>query len=247
MKSTLFLLFFISLNLVCYSQSEIDELGIYITENQNITELKKIKNIRLNSFNIIASNVEIERDIDFGYKHLRIAIIPSPGEDYLINIIYKNDSIIIVNVAERKIYDRSILKSKYIIYDTNFFSEYIIKHNNFYDSKQTIKDFEEFILSENIVGFGCGIVGTDISYASKKTEKYIKKKDVVGLNNLLTSICPELQVLGAIGLIKVNKISSKQIKIIKYLTNRNSVIFSCAGCVYNFGETFSDRLSIETN
>ena len=76
-------------------------------------------------------------------------------------------------------------------------------------------------MSEYTVGFGCGELGNYINPISKKTLRLIKKKDIIELNEMLTSINPELQTLGAIGLIRINKLTIKQLEIIEELKNKN--------------------------
>ena len=106
----------------------------------------------------------------------------------------------------------------------------------------TESDFEEQILAEYTVGFGCGIVGMDVSNESKKALRFAKNNNRKALKKYLTSFSPELQTLGTIGLFKISKLSNEQKRIIGHLKNRNSVIFSCSGCLYGIGETYNERI-----
>jgi len=72
--------------------------------------------------------------------------------------------------------------------------------------------------------------------------KLVKRKNRKELNKYLTSFSPELQTLGTIGLLKIGKITAEEKHFIDHLKNRNSVIFSCSGCLYGIGETFNERI-----
>lgn len=246
MKIKFLLIIFLFATYFCQAQTELIELSDFVKDLNDVEKLKKIRGKNLKSFYILYSQVEIERDLDFGYRHLRILVVPSPGEDFIINIIHENGVILIGNVSIQTVSDDRQIKSDYYFKEnSNFVKQYLEKHNIKYGSNQKEQDFYDFLMSEYTVGFGCGELGNYINPISKETLRLIKKKNIAKLNEMLTSINPELQTLGAIGLIRINKLTIKQQEIIEELKKKNSVIFSCGGCVFNFGETFSERLELE--
>ena len=246
MKIKFLLIIFFFASYFCQAQTELIELSDFVKDLNDVEKLKNIRGKNLKSFYILYSQVEIERDLDFDYKHLRILVVPSPGEDFIINIIHKNGVILIGNVSIQTVSrERKIKSDFYFIENSSFVKQYVDKHNLKYDSNQKEQDFYDFLMSEYTVGFGCGDLGNYINPISKETLRLIKKKNIAKLNEMLISINPELQTLGAIGLIRINKLTVKQQEIIAELKKKNSVIFSCGGCVFNFGETFSERLELE--
>ena len=246
MKIKFLLIIFLFASYFCQAQTELIELSDFVKDLNDVEKLKNIRGKNLKSFYILYSQVEIERDLDFDYKHLRILVVPSPGEDFIINIIHKNGVILIGNVSIQTISINREIKSDYYFKENSIFiKQYVEKHNQKYGSHQIEHDFYDFLMSGYIVGFGCGESGNYINPISKETLRLIKKKNIAKLNEMLTSINPELQTLGAIGLIRINKLTVKQQEIIAELKKKNSVIFSCGGCVFNFGETFSERLELE--
>ncbi|UMB61197.1 hypothetical protein MHL31_03095 [Lutibacter sp. A80] len=224
-------------------QNNLVELKSYLSTIENVELISSIKTADFKTLSVLTTFDEIERKIDFGYEHHRILVMPNPGLDIKVNFISKNGKIIIGWVSE---YDLS--KDKHIDISTfknnlEFLNNYIKNHNDFYKTQLNESDFKEQILTEYVVGFGCGEVGLDIPSESKKTLRLSKNKNKKALNRYLTSFSPELQTLGTIGLLKIGNLSDDQKQIIEHLKNINSVIFSCSGCLYGLGETFNERIA----
>ena len=100
------------------------------------------------------------------------------------------------------------------------------------------------MLAEYVVGFGCGYSGSYISDESSKMLKYVKRKDINSLNQWLTAFSPELQTLGAIGLLQLGEINETQRQIIERLKTRNSTISNCMGCIYSYDTEFKKLIKI---
>lgn len=245
MKKVVSILFVFFLTYISQGQNQLNELSNFIRETNSIENLKTIRNKNLKSFYINHVTVDIERKIDFELNHLRITVHPIPGEFYVINIIHRNDSIIIGNVSEQTFENNRKIKSNLFFKENDkIVRDYINKHNIFYGSNQTDKDFYDTLMFEHRIGFSCGETGKEITPISKKTLRYIKNKNFKKLNDLLFSMNPEFQSLGAFGLLKLNKLNNDQLKIIEHLKERNSTLFSCSGCLNNFGEKFSDFIRL---
>ena len=135
------------------------------------------------------------------------------------------------------------LKVLTVIKNSEFLDNYVTKHNEFYNTNLTDVDLQNQIIADYVVGFGCGEAGIDVPKESRRMLKLTKRKNKRELNKYLTSFSPELQTLGAIGLLEINQLTDQQTKIINHLKSINPVIFSCSGCLYGLGETFNERLA----
>ncbi|MCF4100044.1 hypothetical protein L1I30_00050 [Gillisia sp. M10.2A] len=224
-----------------YSQNTLDQTTQRLKELNSVQEILNLKKTKFKDFGIITTFTELDRKIDFGYKHYRILVMPNSGSELKINFVSKDDEIIIGWVSEYSS-NKGVLENQIFKADKSFNKYYIKKHNDFYNSNLTIEDFEEQIIQEAVVGFGCGEVGLDIPKESKAMFRWEKNGRINKLNDYLKSFSPELQTLGAIGLLKINDLSKEQTKIINHLKMRNSVIMSCSGCLYGLNDTFNDLI-----
>ena len=168
MKIKFLLIIFLFASYFCQAQTELIELSDFVKDLNDVEKLKNIRGKNLKSFYILYSQVEIERDLDFGYKHLRILVVSSPGEDFIINIIHENGVILVGNVSIQTIsINREIKSDYYFIKNSIFVKQYIEKHNLKYGSNQKEQNFYDFLMSEYTVGFGCGDLGNYINPISK--------------------------------------------------------------------------------
>lgn len=223
-------------------QNNLKDLKNYIEKTENVSKLSKLKTVKFDSLSILTTFNELERQIDFGFEHHRILVMPYSGWELKLNLISKNGKIQIAWISEFDSSKEKHMKTLTTTKNSDFLKEYIQNHNHFYKTELTESDFEKQILNEYVVGFGCSIDGLYIPKESKKMLKFVKKKNRKELNKYLTSFSPELQTLGTIGLLKIGKLTKEQKSIINHLKIKNSVIFSCSGCLYGIGETFSQRI-----
>ena len=237
------LLFFIQ---SVQGQDNIAELKSHLETIERTDSLKdNIKKAKFKELYVLTVFVDLERKIDFGYKHHRYHVMPALGEDLKLNFISKDGLIVHGWISE---YDSN--KKRHLELETfrdspNFTEQYVSRHNEFYRSNLNFADFEEQLQKEYVVGFGCGSTGQEISKESKAILKYVKGENSTKLNAFLASFSPELQTLGAIGLLRIGNPNEEQTRIIQHLMQRNSVIFSCMGCLYGVGETFNERIKQE--
>jgi len=224
-------------------QNNIEELKSYLSNIDNVESISTIKTTKFKTLSILTTFDELTRKIDFGYEHHRILVMPNPGLDIKINLISKNGEIVFGWISEYKLSKEKHINISTFKNNPEFLKSYVQKHNDFYKTKLNESDLKEQILSEYVVGFGCGEVGLDIPIESKKALRLTKNKNTKALNKYLTSFSPELQTLGAIGLLKNGKLNEEQKKIIEHLKNVNSVIYSCSGCLYGLGETFKESIA----
>ena len=219
--------------------SELKSLLMKIETTDSIKE--KIKKAHFKNLDVIEVFNELERDMDFGFIHHRIEVMHWRG-DLQLNLLSKNGLIKYGWISEDKSAYKKKLGPQLFKDDTDVLNEYISKHNEYYESNLDSADFEEQLLTEYVVGFGCGFSGGEISRESKAILRYVDNRNIKKLNNYLTSFSPELQTLGTIGFLKIGELNKHQKKIINHLKNRDSKINSCAGCIYGFGETFNERI-----
>ena len=237
---TILLLIFIQST---YGQNNVVELKSFMGGKERTKSIKeKIKKANFNTLDVIDVYVELDREIDFDYRHHRIRIMPAKGWDLKLNFLSNKGVIKHGWISEYKSDNEKHMNLELFKAVPEILNEYISKHHKFYQVNLNEADFEEQVLAEYVVGFGCGFSGEQISKESKATLRYSDNKNIKKLNDYLTSFSPELQTLGAIGLFKIGKLNDSQNKIISHLKSRNSEINSCAGCIYGFGETFNDRI-----
>lgn len=224
-------------------QDNIAELKSFVENIEQVDSIPVgIKKAKFKTLDILQVYIELDRKIDFGYRHHRILIAHTSGWDLKLNLFSKNGILLFGWISEYNFSDNIHSDIRSLKNSTEFLDNYISQHNKYYHTKLDEKEFKEQFLTEYVVGFGCGASGKEISKESKKTLRYAKNGNKRKLNNYLTSFSPELQTLGTIGLLKIGKINSEQQQLIGHLKERNSVIFSCAGCLYGIGETFSNRI-----
>lgn len=224
-------------------QNNIAELKSFVENIEQVDSIPvKIKKANFKNLEILQVFIELERKIDFGYNHHRISIANISGWDLKLNLFSKNGIFIFGWISEYNFSDNIHSDIRTLKNSTEFLESYISLHNEYYKTELSKENFKEQFLTEYVVGFGCGLSGEQISKESKKTLRYAKNGKKRKLTNYLTSFSPELQTLGTIGLLKIGKISYEQHKLIGHLKERNSKIFSCAGCLYGIGETYNNRI-----
>lgn len=224
-------------------QSNLADLKNYIDNTENVSELEGLRTVKFDSLSILTTYTELNRQIDFGFKHIRILIFPYSGWDLKLNLISRKGEIQIAWVSEFDTSRDKHLKTRTITKKPDFLRQYVNKHNEFYKTQLTESDFESQVIGEYVVGFGCSIDGLDIPKESKRMLTLVERKRRNKLNMYLTSFSPELQTLGTIGLLEIGNITAKEKFVIDHLKNRNSVIFSCSGCLYGIGETYTERIA----
>ncbi|MCH4824617.1 hypothetical protein ML462_15695 [Gramella lutea] len=237
----LFLIFLIAINGNLISQNTLSQTREYLSSLKEVQEISKLKSKKFKDFEIITTFTELDRKIDFGYKHHRILVMPYSGSDLKINFISYNNKIVVGWISENSV-SKGILNTEYFKSNDSFIEDYITKHNKFYNTNFRKEDFDKEILNEYTVGFGCGMAGTEIPDISEKTLKLIERGSIKKLNSFLRSISPEVQTLGAIGILRIGKINKEQRKIIDHLKMRNSKVYSCSGCIYDGERNFIDLL-----
>ncbi len=230
-----------------YSQTGFDGLNNNIQNKKTIIELSKLKSEKFESLSILTIQNEVERKIDFGFIHHRILVITHNDGDFRVDIISENNIIKFGLISVLSWKDEQPEKYKIINHSDSFIKNYLKKHNIFYKSDLKEEDFIEQLNNEYIIGFGCGIVGMDIPKKSELFKKYIKQKNRKRLNNWLRSFSPELQTLGAMGIVELKSISEDELRVMEHLNKRNTSINTCMGCLYGFQETFNNRVQIKSN
>lgn len=238
MKKLLLLLILLISQLI-NGQSYFNEIKNFVSQLEIADSLKhKLKNNDFKELEILDVFYELKRKIDFEYSQHRILILHFSGGDLQLDLLSKDDKIIIGWISTLDSNDE-YLKIEYFKSDEAIL-EYLNKHNKFYDTDYDITDFREQLLAKYTVGYGCGIAGDHIPKEVKKAERWYKLRRKKKLRKYLTSINPEKQTLGAIGILKFNRQNEFEKKIINHLKNRNSMINSCSGCIYGIEKSFQE-------
>ncbi|PWL39873.1 hypothetical protein DKG77_03315 [Flagellimonas aquimarina] len=235
MKKAFFLLSLITVQ-YAVGQDDFNQVKEYVGKLVRVKEVSTLKNMKFGSFETLVVTDLVERKLDFGYLHQRYLMLPVIVEELRVNMISRNDTIVHGWISEYNPRQKKHFGIQAFKNSSLFLNEYVLKHNELYKSNLTVEDFEEQMVTEYLVGFGCGFTGIDISQKTRESMRFVRKKKKRQLSRFLTSFSPELQTLGALGLFKLGKVGTEQMRIISHLKKRNSTINSCSGCIYGFGE-----------
>ncbi|MGJ8684847.1 MAG: hypothetical protein ACSHWW_09490 [Nonlabens sp.] len=240
MRITLTFLFIIIIN-AANAQLKFEELKQKISTYETVQEFDSLITSKyMKDMNALLVYYEFKRPVDSGYQQNRITI-----DDYIkINFISKNGKLMFGWISKFDSNNKKIKHTEEIKPAENKIKAYIKIHNSLYNSELTEKDLKTQILAEYVVGFGCGYSGNYISEESSKMMKYVKRKDISNLHDWLTAFSPELQTLGAIGLMQLGEINETQSQIIKGLKTRNTTISNCMGCTYSNDTEFKKLIKI---
>ena len=226
------------------AQNPFDEVKTHLEECAQVEDIFQIQKINFDTFKIMGPALEFKRELDFGYIQHKFLIYPNPGWILKINSISKDDKIVMILITEFNDSKDKNIQTDLINKDLSFINKYLNQHNQFYDTNLTELNFRKQFTTDYVVGFNCGYSGSDSSKESRNIMKWSNRDKLEKLDLYLTSISPELQVLGAIGLLKNGTINLKQERIIEHLKKRNTLIYGCNGCnygaSYNFNEWISD-------
>jgi len=81
-------------------QSNLAVLKDFLDKTENVSELSNLKTVKFDSLSILTTYTELDRQIDFGFKHIRILIMPYSGWDLKLNLISKKGEIQIAWISE---------------------------------------------------------------------------------------------------------------------------------------------------
>ena len=153
-------------------QNNVYELKSLLEKIERTDSIKqKIKTAHFKNLDVIEVFNELEREIDFGFIHHRMEIMHWKGELKL-NFLSENGLIKYGWISDGKSTSKKKLAPEIFKGVPDFLSEYVSKHNNYYGSNLDAADFVEQMLTEYIVGFGCGFNGREISKESEATPRY---------------------------------------------------------------------------
>ena len=251
MKNLLIILI-LSLIQIVNGQDNVDKLKTFLETVSKTDSLKeKIKTAKIENLDILEVYVELERDIDFGYRQHRMSILHLSGRDLKLNFISKDSLIEFGWISEYRLNDDKHLHLKQFKSSPILMKEYLTNHNKFYETNLKRDEFINQVITEDVVGFGCVFFNlNDVEKDFKKgfnSKKLNRLKNRKYYMNWLKSFSPEIQTFGAIGLLSIlNKykisITNEEKRILNHLKQRNSIIFSCSGCLVGIDETFKERI-----
>lgn|GEM_PF-2759396 len=210
-------------------------------------KIQNIKNEKLDQiFEIYQYNQIISRELDFGLKESIFNITYSYKLDNElryqtaeIHLFYFNDKMI----------DRLIIYEGKNIEISNRtdaeIEDYIQKHDSFYSTKTSLKDFINDVVTKEIFGDYCGFAMTKVKDigaveldSPENAEKYVK---------WMKSYNPEKQMWGYLEISKLLKkqaieLNSDETKIFIHIKERNAVIETCSGCEFGiFKRVFKEN------
>lgn len=241
----IFILLFISTftNLFCQNsdfQRAKEEFEKYII-NADSTKIQNIKNQKF-KYIIEFSRFDklITRDIDFGLSEKTYSVT----FNYIFETRY-------VRVRDVKIhlyysgkpigkiidYAQYINESKQVTNDfTPNFQKFIEKHNSFYNTKSSTKDFVNDSLLKTVYGNYCGYSGEkyqkryDVELENlKNAEKYVNWMKSFNLEKQMWGY-NQIQYLLKNNLIELEP--EEEEKIFNHIRERNAIIEMCSGCTF---------------
>lgn len=168
---------------------------------------------------------------------------PSTGSIYTfrVNIITTNKYILFYELSEEK--NRQVGKNWESYYQTIAKS----KDDDAFDSlKSSFKstynldlDEKELFVTDFVYGDACGLVGTPPT-GREQINKWILAKDKTELLKWLKSTNTEKQIYAVDGLLQLKlkglKLTSEEIKVIKFVINKRGTMNICSGCTHYTGE-----------
>ena len=135
-----------------HGQNNVAELKSFLKNIERTDSIAlKIKKANFQTLEILQVYVELDRKIDFGYKHNRILIAHFSGFDLKLNFFSKDGILIFGWLSE---YDLNKEKHSDIVVfkDTpEFLESYIKHHNEYYKTELNKEDFKEQFLTEYVV------------------------------------------------------------------------------------------------
>lgn len=182
-----------------------------------------------------SKNNRMARKLDFDTFQLIEDIWTKNGLRININYIINNNEIkygLIESIDSNYV---EIFGEEEFFRDENFLFSYISNHNEMYGTNKEIHDFlSEIIYKRDKVRIACGYDAKGYGRREIELFRAIKSEDVDYIVKLLTSMNPEEQTLGIVGIEKLMKngykSSKRENEIIKHLKNRNTSIFACITC-----------------
>lgn len=239
----LFLIFIIIAVQPIKGQNYFNDLKHFVEKIEKTDSInEKIKNNDYNDLDILEVYTVLNRKIDFDYNQHRLEILHTSGWHLQLDFISKNGEIELGWISQYDITNDKYLRTEPFRLNEETVLNYIDRHNEFYGTNYTTNDFKKQLLGRYVVGFGCGFSGDEISEEAKRSLRWSKNRRIKKLEGYLKSINPELQTLGAIGILKIGKVNEQNQKIIDHLKERNSIVYSCSGCLYGVETTFKESI-----
>lgn len=157
-----------------------------------------------------------------------------------INLIYlvKNDTVqfgVIESIDSNYI---TVVEKTEFKRNSSFIQAYLDNHNRIYSASKTTDDFiHEIINTIEEIRIACGYLGTGYGHREKKLFQEIKKKNKTYIIHLLSSMNPEEQVMGIIGMRKLMetdiRFKKEKVQIIDHILKKNTAVYACITCIYD--------------
>ncbi len=242
MKLLLFLSFSL-LSLHSFSQNpEIEadyELQGYL-KNYKEFDFEKLLATKFNHISEIDTKRSIKkysREIDFNFTEdlYEISIEYISGNtirsmDYNLRVFKENDKVFGVIVSEE------LWQRKYFYFDYDKLHDYVEKHNTFYGSEKSMRDFINETKDGEVYTYYCGFSAPIKKIPSYDGHLFNNKKNVDVFKNWLYSFNIEKQNYGIDALEYLTKkgkieLTENDIKAIDHIKKRNSILETCSGCL----------------
>lgn len=125
--------------------------------------------------------------------------------------------------------------------DDDFINKYVNNHNRLYLTRKTNEDFIlETIKTRDAIRVACGNAATGYGEKEKTLFKEIRKKNSSYVMDLLTSMNPEEQAMGIVGVRKLTEagieFDEETIRIVNHILRKNTSVYACMTCMYGLFE-----------
>lgn len=188
-----------------------------------------------------AKNNHRARQLDFNSFHLIEDIWTKNKLRINLSYLLHDDSISLIRLASIDSNYVEIHGAELIEVDRELAIKYVSKHNQHYGTKKRIADIETELLSAfHRVALACGYGATFYDSLAIEMLQAANNNDIKYITSLLTSLSPENQTLGILGIMRMEQLGFKSDietqKVIKHLKAKNTSICACITCAGGYFE-----------
>lgn len=252
MKKMIFLLCISFLVFTKANCSEFDQIKNHFAKVVTINEFRALTKTKIPETSVRQFYELLSRNLDFNYVQNIFDVEINQGIDYCqtyrVFIVSVNDTICLANIQQIDNYDR-ILESSNFIEKDPLIHNYLKMHKSIYNIDITNSEFVYEFTRLTIFGFNCYSNNMYFPVEIGSLINFIDFKKYESLSKWIRSVTPELQAYGLVGLLHLKnsgmEIKPEEVVIIDYIKNRNSDVFSCAGCTYGMTVKMKDIISRE--
>jgi hypothetical protein len=158
-----------------------------------------------------------------------------------INLMYlvKNDSVQYGIISSIDSSGVKIVNEEEFKRNTHFIEAYIQNHERIYGIRKTMEEFiKEVVDTKYQIRIACGLSCSFYGEKEKMLFKEVQNQNTAHVLTLLTSMIPEEQALGIIGIKKLSEagiyLDEEILKIVDHILKKNTTVFACMTCQSDF-------------